>query len=468
MVTKGHVLTAITAGRKLNLKRIVISVNHNTSKNPKASVLEREAMLELAFKPFREEFEIIILPEPLEGRLALGRYYNKLYGERVVGIFGTDTLVRNYNMFFGEEYFELAEVERPNSGGTSETLEELVPMVRSISSRQERLPYTIELPDEKAPFLLDREFKNKLHKLSAPAGSVGLSSSLARALIEKQASSVEISRVIPESVYHYAHEKNHYRQRKIDIEAVTKEFETYKVELLRRLRKHAVFDAFDPALITLPDLAETQSPEAIRDVYVRVVVENINRVSPQLKYLIRRISDQYFERETLWKPLYQEKKTGLYMGSFDEINQAQIKTIEESLKQISLERIIVGVFDISPNPNKVIKNSAGARLALTQERLSHLGDRVIVTLLVKDDLLETIRDLCARHKHPVSIILGENVFDSISTKLVGVQNLKYAYVPFDTSGVMRAPEGVDIIKVFDDSSKLRPPQAEEKQPLMEH
>jgi nicotinic acid mononucleotide adenylyltransferase len=441
MVTKGHVLTAITAARALHLKRIWVSLNHNTDKSPKASIQERETMLNLAFKPFENEFEITIVPEPLEGRAELGRYLHDRYGEKVVGIFGSDTLVRNYAMFFGESYFELADVDRPQPQMESLSVGlEMTPMARP--------PIHIDLPDSGIINFMDYK-GTKVHRIFAPEEAIGLSSSLGRDLIAAQAQRDRLEQVIEPSVLDVIEARQLYRPHPLDNEELLKEFNLYKLNLVKVLMEHADLNPLDIDKIAFPTLNSSQSPDAMRDTFVRAVVDSVPRISPQLNYMIRRISDQLFNRERLWRPLLEYTKTGLYLGTFDEMTAGQVDTIRASLQQLGLSRIVVGVFDQSPNPDKVIKHSWEDRIKNTTDRLKAAGlaDKVILSPVYLLHLIETTRDLSARHAGGITLILGENVYDRIMRHLAGIPNLRYAVVPFSPEGEKEIPQGLQIVRL---------------------
>ena len=112
--TLGHREIVLRSALKTNLRNVYVSVNRggkNSTKDYRWGLGERLSMVRSMFRD--TSIRVVVLAEPLEGRVALAKQIAEHYNKPLRGIFGADTLVKNHTIFKILPEFEYIAVSRP-------------------------------------------------------------------------------------------------------------------------------------------------------------------------------------------------------------------------------------------------------------------------------------------------------------------------------------------------------------------
>jgi phosphopantetheine adenylyltransferase len=417
MPTRGHRDVLLTTMKKEGIKKAYISVNYNTDKDFNASMEERIDMLKLMFKKYGDQIEV--LREPLEGRPEFARYLIEKHQDHLWGVFGDDTYDKNFKIFTTDadvHWFDYVKVKRP--------------VMESMGG-------------------LEAAYVPDTHEIEIDAD--GTSSSKARKLIEAGKDPAAANVITPE-VWEYVKKKGLYLPipKEKEAEAIRDYHSRYDafIKEMKKVRPDLNLDS-----LPKPTFNNIQSLGAQKDKFVRHVANGL-KMGLEDQLVFRPQAEKILEIGYATKPLRSREKAGIYIGSFDGISPEQKDVMSQTIKQMGLDHLYVGVLGKS---RKQLKAPLSERLANAKAVAETFGGKVsVVSVPSLDDSVSTFRKLRNEHQSPTVAVFGENVFDDNHERLKNISNLTFAVAPIrGGSGRNKPlPKGTAVIKFPEVCSEL--------------
>ncbi|MFT6254987.1 MAG: nicotinic acid mononucleotide adenylyltransferase [Granulosicoccus sp.] len=393
--TQGHREIVLRSALKANLKNVYISVNRggkNSSKDYRWSLGERLSMVRSMFRD--TSIRVVVLAEPLEGRVALAHQITELHKKPLRGIFGADTLEKNYAIFKAILGFEYIAVSRPGY----------------------ELP---QLPDGAI-----------VHKLDSPGN---ISSTNVRKMLS------EGVRDIPE--LHPAVESFIYKNNPLNTPAKGAEsaFNVIYVDFQKKIVKQ--LPALGIEKLPEPAYNPQQTTEGQKEKIIRAVL-SLTEKNNNWRVLTR--GQQTVETYHRSYPIKDTRKAGFFLGSFDPISKGQIAAINKAIDVMDLKVIYFSPLKESRKP---ITYPVLDRIAA----LELIKDKIVVEarILPSRSLLEAVEvvdRLNDRHSGKVVAVFGETVFAANYQRMSKIKGLEFSMLSFGAEAPTNIPLGVTLIK----------------------
>lgn len=372
--TVAHRDLIIESIKRLNLDKFVVAVNVMTAKDFNLSVEERIEMTQRAFGEYRDK--VIVVPRPFDDLNKLAEAVRESFSGKLHVVLGEDVFDKNYKLLQhipGTEF-------------------DMIPRADGLDER----------------INLDQYPRSQVLDISFP----GISSSASRDLISKGG---DATAILPQEVIQFLKERELLRVYSEDMTAIRKQIFRRKVRLLGFLIQQK-FNYQLPAMSAM-HFKDLQSPEGQIEKVIRQVI-TLNKLSPEqaseLRKFVLSSSASY----------QQNQRVGYFRGSFDPINQEQIKIVEQMVQDLKLDALVVSV--ISNNQNTVVE-SASTRTELARLAFKNNSNVHVITepLSGPAEVLKLIqKEITPR---PIAVF-GDNVFEKNYVQLRSLENLEFAVI----------------------------------------
>ena len=393
--TNGHREIVLRSALKANLKNVYISVNRggkNSSKDYRWGLGERLSMVRSMFRG--ASIRVVVLAEPVEGRVALAHQLTELHKKPLRGIFGADTLEKNYAIFKKIPGFEYIAVSRPG----------------------------YELPQLPKGTIV--------HNLDSPGN---ISSTNVRKML------AEGVRDIPE--LHPALESFIYKNNPLEAppKGAESAFNVVYVDFQKKIVKQ--LPKLGIEALPAPTYNPQQTVEGQKEKIVRAVL-SLTDESNRWRALTR--GQKTVETYHRSYPIKDTRKAGFFLGSFDPISKGQIAAINKAIKVMDLK---VVYFSPLTESRKPITYPILGRIAA----LELIKDKVVTEarILPSSSLLEAVEvvdRLNDRHAGKVVAIFGETVFEANYQRMSNIKGLEFGMFTFGEKVPTNIPQGVTVIK----------------------
>lgn len=397
--TMAHREIALRAALKANLKSLYISVNRggkHSSKDYRWSLGERISMVRSMLRD--TSIRIVVLEQPIEGRVALAHYLTSLHEEPLRGIFGADTLEKDYEIFKALPEFEYIAVSRPGYA----------------------------LPTLPAGTIV--------HNLDSPGD---ISSTEVRKKLAQG------TRNIPE--LYPAVEAFIYTDNPLDVTPPGEELRFDKLYTTFQRGFTKQFPSLGIGTLEQPPFNPHQTLDGQKEKVIRAVLRLTDKDN---QWPVLTAAQQTIETYHRTFPLNDARKAGFFLGSFDPISKGQIAAINEAIDTLGLEVIYFSPLEKSRKPMvyPILDRMAALELAARHVKapVRVLPSR---TLLEGAEVVDWLND---KHSGGVTAVFGEPVFEANYQRMSSIKGLEFAVFSFGNTPQGPLPAGV--IRIVTDPS----------------
>ncbi len=392
--TRGHLQAILEAKEEFSLSKVYVTVNYNTDKDFHCSVSERINMLEHMLENQGLDYEVV--RQPIEGQVEFVKYLQRRHEERVLGIFGEDTLGKNIDIHGEIPGFEYIEVKRPDIEAATSVI---------------------------------------IHPIEISAD--GVSSSKARKLIKAGKST---DKILHERVRGLIDRHDFYKH---ILSAENAEFQKEKIKETYEFLS-SIQNDWNLSHINLNNILikQTQSKQAIVDKIIRSTISQLDlKIEKEIE--LRQKLESHLNSDFETKPLVSNKKAGFFLGSFEPFHPGQQELLLDFIQKSNIEKIYLGVLNESPRKKLKTPSEERAKEIMKWVHSSPFKNKIEVDVFTFDyeDLSPLARSIGSQHSQGVTTLFGKNVFESNYHLLKDIPFLRFAVDELDGS------ENIDPQKV---------------------
>ena len=392
--TMAHREIVLNAALKANLKNIYISVNRggkHSSKDYRWSLGERISMVRSMLRDV--SVRVVVLEQPIEGRVALAQYLTSLHEKPLRGIFGADTLEKDYEIFKVLPKFEYIAVGRPGYA---------IPTLPAGT-----VVHSMDSPGD----ISSTEVRKKL---------------------------AQGTRDIPE--LYPAVEAFIYSDNPLDSTppGEASRFEELYTAFQQGFSK--LFPSLGIGTLAQPPFNPHQTLDGQKEKVIRAVLPLTDQDN---QWAVLTAAQQMIETYHRTFPLHDARKAGFFLGSFDPVSKGQIDAINQAIEALELEVVYFSPLQKSRKPMVYPILDRMAALELVADRVK-APVRVLPsrTLFEGAEVVDWLND---KHSEGVTAVFGEPVFEDNFQRMSSIKGLEFAVFSFGNTPENPLPAGVTRI-----------------------
>lgn len=389
--TQAHREIVLRSALKANLRTIYISVNRggkHSSKDYRWSLGERISMVRAMLRS--ASIRVVVLQEPMEGRVALAHHISELHPQPLRGIFGADTLEKDYEIFKVVPGFEYVAIRRPG----------------------------YEIPELPKGTIV--------HSFDSP-GNIS-STEVRKKLSQGQRNIPELHPAVESFIY----KNNPLAAPDKDAKSLFhRRYADFQEHFVRQLPELGIENLAEP------EFNPHQTVEGQKEKIIRAVLP-LSRDSDRWAVLTG--AQKTLETYHRSYPLEDSRKAGFFLGSFDPISKGQIASINKAVELLDLDLVYFSPLEASRKP---ITHSILDRMAALEiiKAKVNVEARIVPSRSLQESV-EVIDRVADRHAAGVVAVFGDNVFDANYARMSRVDGLEFAAFIFDKATASALPEGV--------------------------